>query len=322
MQWQALMTDIGVGRHNRARRELLIRWAEEGLRAAASGDFGHGGLAQELVANGDNNQSEINLSCSSGAQCVHLKKGINYKDGFFDLASKSRNYWEFKDAFVWRHDNEVEEPCVHIDKAAYDQIYSTMQSITSSDNIYETGGLLILDRASRLLKLDKKAQEMGETQSINIPLGEYEFHCHPNKCDSGARGCGLGPPSTTDVRTIAKRQCGVNRAHIVFAFEGTFVVFMARGWKKLGQTAVMNAVESYVLPQIDAVVKRFMETDDYQAFLKDWMLVLNSESSPLRVFFYPIGTTPCVPPPEAKSEPPCMCIQAPCNCEEHRKRRK
>ena len=85
----------------------------------------------------------------------------------------------------------------------------------------EIGGIMRLDPTTNILRSEPFIS--GDRTSINIPLGKFEFHTHPNKCLSKKK-CALGVPSIEDLENIYDRGADGNCYHLVFAHEGLYVV--------------------------------------------------------------------------------------------------
>lgn len=271
-------------------REALLRWANSPDTTV------HNTFSQFTVGSANNSLH----ACSIHSKCMNQK--ISYDNDFFTaVSSKENDFYEFKDLYTWTFPSGRTAPSHMMDEASYKKIYTEFQEIVNVSP-QEIGGSF--DVRDGVLYLRDDIAKGGQ-RTINIPEAPYEFHIHPNKCER-TRQCALGFPSTTDLMTILHRQynCG-NEAHLVFAFEGVFVCFANPefiGHNDPPPVSFHDARQDLegVIRQIDSVVSNYLKHEDYVKARIEWMKLVNSDKSPLRVYFFPLNKSPCVPPRHKK----------------------
>jgi hypothetical protein len=257
--------------------------------------------------------------CAYGGKCKALKENkVDYGDeermakekiGFFTaaiLANKWDGYYKYKHHFTWSGDensggSRSEIPI--LSPESYDKIYKKFESITMERDVYEIGGAMHYSKKDGQVHVNDDAfKNVGTTSTlvINGPTSStahcIEFHLHPNHCRVKARTCGLGWPSSADLKNIVHRSWMGNQCHVVFAFEGCYSVFMKpKHRKQKSREECLRALQE-TMKNVDVIVDTFTSHGrSYESSVPLWIEAINTDTSPLHVLFAPLGNGPLIP---------------------------
>ena len=173
--------------------------------------------------------------------------------------------------------------------------YKQMEKALNTSK-HEYGGYFNHDTNVNELRIDYLTG--GTRDSINLPISNFEFHTHPNKCVSKSN-CALGMPSIPDMVNIFERCTQNNLCHFVFAHEGTFVVGVKNEYKSLylKKKEQQKNDRKILKKRLNSLYQKFDNSSKmtYGEFLKIWMKYVNADDSFFRVDFYPKYIGPVVP---------------------------
>jgi len=166
-----------------------------------------------------------------------------------------------------------------IDKGTYSNLYRCLREPN------EVGGIFAISRKDGKLHVELEKLSGGQSNSVDVPLSEFEFHTHPGKCLSKER-CALGTPSTRDMQNILERSAKGNIAHAIVAWEGVYVVKV-----KVGKSFHQNGYGANDIEKLKQVQQDFTYSQmQYPHFLQEWMKTVCHKDSCFEVDFFPIGT--------------------------------
>jgi hypothetical protein len=132
----------------------------------------------------------------------------------------------------------------------------------------------------------------GQTASVDVPLSPYEFHTHPNTCNS-KKNCALGVGSVQDLSNILERSSSGNICHFVFAIEGVFVIKVRRD----SPDFMKRNFGQKTLQELKRLQVAFAQTSQtYKEFREEWLQVMNN-SGCFEVDYFPLGVGPYAKPP-------------------------
>jgi len=286
----------------RFERKQILDWLEEDQHRHNPNSFEQFKLTQPMHEN----------VCIMNGHCESLKKPINYGDemmmqsqnvGFYTselMKGKWDGYYKYRNHLMWQ-DGSVHKqiPMLHPD--SYERIYKKFEEITLLPTVYETGGHLEYKQDDKYIHVDPTVlNNKGGVKTLVIDgpapgrAHEVEFHIHPNSCRKGSKTCGLGWPSTADLDNILKRHWMGNKAHTVFAYEGTYTAFVKPEWRQ-DRNKAMQALDG-VQSNIKGIVQDFMSGKrSYEDSIPLWTQTVNNDTSPLHVLFAPLGNGPLIP---------------------------
>jgi hypothetical protein len=287
---------------SRFERNKVLEWLEGEINPSNDDQF-----AQRLVPN---NSSQ---GCIMNGNCTSLKSPINYGDeslmqsqniGFYTselMKGKWDGYYKYRNHLMWQDDGSakyVQIPMLHPD--AYDTIYKKFEEISLMPTVYETGGHLDYKQDNYVHVDPEVLKTRGGVKTLVIEgpapgkAHPIEFHIHPNSCRRGSKTCGLGWPSTADLDNILKRHWMGNKSHVVFAYEGTYTVFVKPEWRQDKMEAA-RALDN-IQEEIKVIVQDFMSNKrSYEDSVPLWTQTVNKDTSPLHVLFAPLGNGPLIP---------------------------
>lgn len=255
---------------------------------------------------------DAQFECSKCGKCSQQfpQQTVDYSNDFWKKSlersikqqqTQGVGYDAFAKSFKWEQNGRLYD-MIYVDPKAYQQVYNKFTQILGEKDVYEFGGSM--KKVGNRLEIEKVTTGQQKTLSIPSPdngngANDWEWHSHPNHCKHNSGQCGLGWPSQADCRNILRRGFMGNKAHIVFAFEGTYVMHLNPETKSRGLAYNERLLEP-VMQDVARLTNEFLSRTDKTAYinvaLPKWMSAINSSNSPLRCSFYPVNYAPLVPP--------------------------
>lgn len=226
-----------------------------------------------------------------------------FPGGYHDRGSKDKLLGQATDApddVYFRTQHQTLDGKPHnfpfLDLESYRQIFRLLNAPK------ENGGTFNFDENSNTMVRDDDHNN-GKKASVDVPLGLLEYHTHPGMCPH-KRDCALGPPSQQDMINILDRHFEGNRSHVVFSWEGPYVVTVrgpktgfdekrvpgtGREFRGRRETEIYQR-GSATIERLSSLQSEFTVSGmDYAKFQSTWLQIANDPGSGFHVEHFPMG---------------------------------
>ena len=260
---------------------------------------------------GAGGMSAFDSSCVMMGECGI--KRIDYTSDFASYGAPTSKYLAASGGVRWSDDRgilnagdpgfEQARPMAVLRQDTYHRVYEQFEKILGQgENVYEIGGRM--DRHQQDVFIAPESMLSGGRSSLQIEgptpttANELEWHLHPNHCRRDSARCGLGWFSQQDLNNIVNRAWMGNRAHLVFAFEGTYVAHVRPSVRRTQSVdQAMAALQQNVHSRVERITSDMLGgRKSLEESIPLWVQTVNAPGSPVSVMFFPLHVGPLLPP--------------------------